>query len=494
MESVPFRGRRPDTIPHPDPARRPDAPLRTPDANLRRSDGAVRRPTLAIDLGTAASCAILVTAERDILVEDPDLGQPLWPSSVAYDGVGPRVGGAAESFIRVHPYSGRRQVKELLGEPGFVLLAGASFRPVDVVGWLLGAMRAEAERAGGVQVRRAVLSVPFGYGVGDARRDMLLQAAQLAGFDTVELIYEPLATASASLVAGPLVPGDIALICDLGASGFRATLASLLKGGTVELLGHGDHPECSGLEIDRVIMTELLARAGRSWADLMRQPEDPDGRLRAVRARRELAERARRMKHQLSTHSSAIELIGPDDVPVEFTAAELRALIGPMLVRAVRSFRAVLQVAGVRPGELAGVVLSGGGSRMPAVAEVIADTFNRPVRMTVDQHRAAVEGAARFARAVDRRHVRARVAMDRETPLRWDVPGGVAGELRWLAPAGARFGATEPLAVVRLPDGALWELRSGRAGTLIRIHAQDGARIASGDWLVTVELDVRPFR
>ena len=194
------------------------------------------------------------------------------------------------------------------------------------------------------------------------------------------------------------------------------------------------------------------------------------------------------------SHTSAVELIGPADVPVELTAPELRALTMPMLVNSVEGFKDVLSGAGVRTGELAAVVLSGGGSRMPAVAEVIAETFHRPVRTTVDQHRAVVEGAARFAHSVERRHVRARVAMDRETPLRWDIPGGLGGELQWLLPVGTRFAATQPLAVVRLADGALWELRSGRAGKLIRIHTPDGATVASGDWLVTVELDVRPFR
>jgi hypothetical protein len=116
------------------------------------------------------------------------------------------------------------------------------------------------------------------------------------------------------------------------------------------------------------------------------------------------------------------------------------------------------------------------------------------VRSTVDNQRAVVEGAARFARAVDRRHMRARVATERETPLRWDVPGGEAWDLQWALPVGARFGASDAMATVRLADGSLWELRAGRTGTLLRTHLADGSPVASGDWLVTVELDVRPFR
>jgi molecular chaperone DnaK (HSP70) len=477
----------------PAPVRRAEAPLRKIEPNLRRSD-TVNRPTLAIDLGTCGSSATLVSNDRDVLAEDPDLGQPVWPSTVAYDGVGPRVGGAAESFMRVHPERGVARIKELLGETAPVQLGEHSFPPVDLISWLIAAMRAEAERAGGVETTRAVLSIPVGYGFGDSRRDTLLRSAALAGFDSIELIYEPLAILGSSLVGGPLGPGDMVLVCDLGASGFRATLASLLKGGTVELLGHRNDIEFSGREIDRLIMTEVMARAGGSWAELMRQPSEPTQRLKAIRRRRQFEDLARQMKQQLSTHPSAIELVGPDEVPVELTAPQLRALTMPPLLRAVDGLKAVLVGAGVRPGELAAVVLSGGGSRMPFVSEVISDTFHRPIRLTVDQHRAVVEGAARFAHAAERRHVRARVAMDRETPLRWDVPGGLGGELQWLKAMGTRFSAIEPLAVVRLPDGSLWELRSGRAGKLIRIHVQDGAQIASGDWLVTVELDVRPFR
>ena len=82
----------------------------------------------------------------------------------------------------------------------------------------------------------------------------------------------------------------------------------------------------------------------------------------------------------------------------------------------------MLNTRGVRMTELAAVVLSGGGSRLPITEDVVTDTFHRPVRRTVDQQRAAAEGAARFARSIERRHVRARVATDKETPLRWDLP------------------------------------------------------------------------
>jgi len=238
----------------------------------------------------------------------------------------------------------------------------------------------------------------------------------------------------------------------------------------------------------------LLTRAGRSWSDLSRPSDDPAQRARAARAQRALSDHARAMKHQLSTHASAVELVGPDEVPVELTAVELTALVAPLITKAVDATRHVLSNAGVRAGELAAVVLSGGGCRMPVVAEIVAETFHRPVRTSVDHQRAVVEGAARFARAVERRHVRARVATDRETPLRWDLPGGDAFDLQWMLSVGARFGASDPLASVRLADGSLWELRAGRTGTLLRTHLPSGSPVATGDWLVTVELDVRPFR
>lgn len=474
--------------------RRTEAPLRKPDPNLRHGDGIVRRPTVAIDIGTSSSSAVLVTNERDILVEDPHLGGPVWPTSVAFDGVAPRVGGAADGFGRVHPDKYRGHVKQLLGEPGPLSLGGDEFTPAEMTAWLLSGIREQAERVGGIEATRAVISVPVSYRVGDRRREALLEASGLAGFTVTELLYEPLATVAAPIIGGALTAGDIALIIDFGAGGTTAALVSVLKNGTVELLGHADSPECSGLEIDRLVMAELLSRAGRSWSDLTYPSEDPAQRLRMARTRRALEDTARTMKHQLSVHPSAIELIGPDEVPVELTASELTALVAPLLLKSIDSFRGVLHSSGVRAGELAGVLVSGGGSRMPAALDVVAETFHRPVRQTVDQQRAATEGAARFARSTERRHVRARVATERETPLRWEIPGGQAGDLEWQIEPGTRFGASDALAVVRLDDGSIWELRPGRTGTLVRTHVPDGARIVSGDWLVTVELDVRTFR
>jgi len=500
MNSGPFRSHRSDAAHRTDPARtpivprRPETPLRKPDPNLRRGDGVVRRATLAVDLGTFGSTAVLVTNERDANVDDPHLGHPIWPSSVAFDGVAPRVGGAADSYARIHPDQFRPHLKQLLGEPTAVPLGDAVYRPAQLVGWLFGGMREQAERVSGYEVTRAVLALPVGQRDGDLRRAALLDAAALAGFTTVELLYEPLATVAAPIVGGSLATGDIALVTDFGAGGTTATLVSVLKNGVIELLGYAESPECSGREIDRLVMSELLTRSGRTWSDLLRPGADPEQQVRDARARRALEETARAMKHQLSVRPSAVELVGPEEVPVELTAAELNAVVAPMLYKTVDSFREVLSAAGVRAGELAAVVLSGGGSRLPAVADVVAETFHRPVRLSQDQHRSVVEGAARFARSAERRHVRARVATERETPLRWDIPGGEAFDLHWLTPMGARFGASDALAVVRLDDGSLWELRPGRTGTLVRTHVPDGSRIATGDWLATVELDVRPFR
>lgn len=500
MDSGLFRGHRSDgaartnAVRAPSVPRRPEMPLRKPDPNLRRADGVVRQPTLAVDLGTLGSTAILVTNDRDINVEDPHLGHPVWPTAVAHDGVAPRVGGAADSYARVHPDQSRAQLKQLLGEPAAVRLGDVAYRPAQLVGWLLAGMREQAERTSGFEVTRAVLTVPVGQRVDDLRRMALLDAAVIAGLTTVELLYEPLATVSAPITGGALVTGDIALVTDFGAGTATATLVSVLKSGAVELLGYAERPECSGLEIDRLIMGELLTRSGRTWSDLVRPGGEPAQRVRDARARRALEDTARAMKHQLSVHPSAIELIGPEEVPVELTAAELNTLVAPLLYKTVDTFREVLSAAGVRAGELASIVLSGGGSRLPAVADVVAETFHRPVRVSQDLNRAVVEGAARFVRTTERRHVRARVATERETPLRWDIPGGQATDLRWLISAGARFGASDALAVVRLDDGSLWELRPGRTGALVRTHVPDGAQVAAGDWLVTVELDVRPFR
>jgi molecular chaperone DnaK (HSP70) len=474
--------------------RRVNAPLRAPEPNLRRNENVVRRPTVAIDVGTSGSSAVLVTNERGILVEDPHAGGSVWPTSVAFDGVAPRVGAAADGFGRVHPDKYQGRLKQILGEPGRLTLGDASFSPAELMGWLLAEMREQAQRVGGIDATRAVITVPASYRVGDPRRDALLEAAARAGFTAVELLYEPLATVEAPLIGGPFDPGDVGMIIDFGAGSTTAGLVTVHKNGAVELLGHDERPECSGLEIDRLIMTELLSRVGRTWSDYTRPHDDPSHRLRMARSRRSLEERARAMKHQLSVHPSAMELIGPEETPVELTAIELTALIGPVVLTSVESFRTLLGTSGVRHGDLSAVIVSGGGSRLPIVEEIVTDTFQRPVRRTVDQQRAAAEGAARFARSIERRHVRARVATDKETPLRWDIPGGHATDLEWQVEPGVRFGASDPLAVVRLDDGSLWELRPGRTGTLVRTHAMDGAQIRSGDWLVTVELDIRPFR
>ncbi len=70
-------------------------------------------------------------------------------------------------------------------------------------------------------------------------------------------------------------------------------------------------------------------------------------------------------------------------------------------------------------------------------------------------------------------------------PLSWDLPGGSAQVVRWLAAPGLRYGAGTPLVELRLPGGRRWQLSDPRPGTFAGALAHAGATIRSGQVVAT---------
>ena len=154
-----------------------------------------------------------------------------------------------------------------------------------------------------------------------------------------------------------------------------------------------------------------------------------------------------------------------------------------VLDRTVACCAELLNQLRVHPGDISAVVLVGGGSRMPAVAETLSRAFGRPLRRVEDPETATVQGAARWLTRSGDRVVTASVPPARTVPLAFAVPGGAGRLLRWFVRPGDTFPAEWPLARVRLPGGALWDLTSSTPGTLERLLVPAGEEVAAHQWV-----------
>jgi hypothetical protein len=173
----------------------------------------------------------------------------------------------------------------------------------------------------------------------------------------------------------------------------------------------------------------------------------------------------------------------PSAPPYRLDQPELAALSAPVLNRTVACCRQLLARLDVPVTQVATILLVGGGSRMPAVVDLLAREFGRPLRRVEEPDLATVRGAVRWLGHSGLRTVPAVVPQGRSVPLAFAVPGGEARLVRWTVAPGEPYAAGQVLGRVRLPGGSLWDLTASSAGTLERILVAAGGGVAAGQWL-----------
>jgi molecular chaperone HscA len=371
-------------------------PGETPDPHRRRI-------AVGIDLGTTHS---LVAAVRHGVAEClPDAqGRVVLPSVVRYRGDGGReighaawAGAAADprnTIVSVKRFMGRARADlvepdrlpyDLVDAPGTVQIrtvAGVK-SPVEVSAEILAVLRQRAEDTFDDEVFGAVITVPAYFD--DAQRQATKDAAKLAGLNVLRLINEPTAAAIAyGLDRG--VEGLYA-IYDLGGGTFDVSLLRL-TGGVFEVVATGGDSALGGDDFDAALADLALERAGA------RADRDEDKRAVLVAARA--------AKERLSSADTA-ELACPlagGDLHAVVTRAEFEQRTRPILERTISASRRVLRDAKVGIGEVQGVVLVGGSTRMPMVKAAVGRLFEREPLVDVNPDEVVALGAAIHANAL----------------------------------------------------------------------------------------------
>ena len=349
---------------------------------------------LGVDLGTTYTAAAIVREGR---AEMAVLGsRTAAVPTVVFIGADEHdvlVGEAAQRRHSSDPSRVAREFKRRLGDATPMFVGGS---PRSAESLLAAVLRWVVERVSeqeGAPPERTVVTHPANWG--PYRRELLSDVIRQSEVPRVSTITEPEAAAIYYASTERIAPGELVAVYDLGGGTFDAALLRRTTNG-FELVGTPEGIEhLGGIDIDEAIFEHVRLALGSEIDEL--DLDDPA----TVRALRRLREECTEAKETLSFDSRAtVPVLLPGvQAEVVITRAELEPMIRPMVADTIAAVRRALGSADVEPDALHAVLLVGGSSRIPLVAEMLTAALGRPVALDAHPKHAIALGAALTAPA-----------------------------------------------------------------------------------------------
>jgi molecular chaperone DnaK len=239
--------------------------------------------------------------------------------------------------------------------------------------------------------RQVALTCPAVWG--PVRRQQFADISRQLGLESVIVMSEPEAVATCFAEAKQLLEGDLVAVYDLGAVTADLTVVRVAGSGT-EILGLPEALEgVGGLDFDDVVLAHVDRVLGGALSAL--DPTDPTALAVLDQARAECI----RAKEALSrVEWTTVTIRFPFGVSrVNLSRHEFEAMIRTGIESTLAGLYRSLASAGVGLGDLTAVVLVGGSSRIPLVAEILDAGVGRPVLMNQHPQHCAAMGAAVIA-------------------------------------------------------------------------------------------------
>ncbi|KAK9316800.1 heat shock protein 70 family [Lipomyces starkeyi] len=380
--------------------------------NSNGTNGKVQGTVIGIDLGTTNSAVALMEGKTAKVLENSE-GARTTPSVVAFTKDGERlVGVPAKRQAVVNPENTLFATKRLIGRrfedpevqkdikqvpykiikhtngDAWVEARGEKYSPSQVGGFVLNKMKETAESYLGKPVKNAVVTVPAYFN--DAQRQATKDAGQIGGLNVLRVVNEPTA---AALAYGLDKESDrVVAVFDLGGGTFDISILEI-QGGVFEVKSTNGDTHLGGEDFDIIIVRQLVEQFKKeNGLDLQ------DDRM-AIQRIREAAEKA---KIELSsTVSTEINLpfitadaTGPKHINTKLTRAQFESYVEPLIKRTVEPVKKALKDANLAPSQIDEVILVGGMTRMPKVAETVKSIFNKDPVKSVNPDEAVAIGAA----------------------------------------------------------------------------------------------------
>ncbi|MFH8787212.1 molecular chaperone DnaK [Streptomyces roseoverticillatus] len=343
---------------------------------------------VGIDLGTTNSVVSVLEGGEPTVITNAE-GARTTPSVVAFAKNGEvLVGEVAKRQAVTNVDRTIRSVKRHMGTDWKINLDGKDFNPQQMSAFILQKLKRDAEAYLGEKVTDAVITVPAYFN--DSERQATKEAGEIAGLNVLRIVNEPTA---AALAYGLDKDDQTILVFDLGGGTFDVSLLEI-GDGVVEVKATNGDNHLGGDDWDQRVVDYLVKQfANGHGVDLSKDKM-------ALQRLREAAEKA---KIELSSSTeTTINLPyitasaeGPLHLDEKLTRAQFQQLTADLLERCKTPFHNVIKDAGIALSEIDHVVLVGGSTRMPAVAELVKElTGGREANKGVNPDEVVAIGAS----------------------------------------------------------------------------------------------------
>ncbi|GAA1225774.1 molecular chaperone DnaK [Kitasatospora nipponensis] len=343
---------------------------------------------VGIDLGTTNSVVSVLEGGEPTVITNAE-GARTTPSVVAFAKNGEvLVGEVAKRQAVTNVDRTIRSVKRHMGTGWKINLDGKDFNPQQISAFILQKLKRDAEAYLGETVTDAVITVPAYFS--DSERQATKEAGEIAGLNVLRIVNEPTA---AALAYGLDKDDQTILVFDLGGGTFDVSLLEI-GDGVVEVKATNGDNHLGGDDWDQKVVDHLVKvfHSGHG-VDLSKDKM-------ALQRLREAAEKAKIELSSSSETSINLPYItasaeGPLHLDEKLTRAQFQQLTADLLERCKHPFHNVIKDAGISLSEIDHVVLVGGSTRMPAVAELVKElTGGKDANKGVNPDEVVAIGAA----------------------------------------------------------------------------------------------------
>ena len=343
---------------------------------------------IGIDLGTTNSCVAVIEGDTPTVITSKE-GYRTTPSVVAFTKSKELiVGDAAKRQAAVNSDRTIFSIKRHMGTDYRKKIDGKYYTPQEISAFILMKLKEDAEDFLGQPVTDAVVTVPAYFT--DAQRQATKDAGKIAGLNILRIINEPTSAALAYGLDNGMA--QKVLVYDLGGGTFDVSVIDI-GDNVIEVLATSGDNHLGGDDFDERIVNYLVEQFKIS---------DGINLSKDVSAMQRLREEAEKAKKELSSSVTtninlpfiAMSKDGPHHIDITLSRQTFNELTADLVDRTITPVENALHDAGLSKTDINMVLLVGGSTRIPAVADKVRQLMVKEPSRNLNPDECVALGAA----------------------------------------------------------------------------------------------------